>query len=172
MESKLDKLGKNARKRLARVSFAIGDNLAMSADCQFSQRSDIAKNLKAYGGMSKIPYSLRANVTQDGITRQIVFASLTSFKEYRARFHASNRGTESRLVLIGRDELTTVDDKKGQSTRTRANNAGIGLKEQVKVIPKGGANIKGTIVNRLVGAKAFQIGQGVKGLKKGDDDLD
>jgi hypothetical protein len=89
--------GKNARKRAARRAFH-----------------------DASAG--KIPYALHVIVHRDGKAEKIIFASLSSYKEYRARFYASN----PQGVLILESDMSKLDDSKGKANRSRVMNLGIG----------------------------------------------
>ena len=97
----IDKLGKNARKRAARRAFACDEN-----------------------PQGKIPFALHVVEWRDGKPRNITFASLTSYKEYRARFYGVT-GQTGKLVLVS--DLATLDDSKGKTNRTRVINKGIGI---------------------------------------------
>jgi hypothetical protein len=93
-------IGKNKRKRLARASFHAATDSAQD-----------------------MPYCLHVIEYRDGKRRHIRFASLTSFKEYRERFHAA--GIVGTLSLVS--DLDTLDDSKGKANRSRVINKGIGI---------------------------------------------
>ena len=94
------KVGKNAKKRLARAAFHASDD--------------------ASGAM---PYCLHVIEYRDGARRHIKFASLSSFKEYRERFYSKGQVGELRLV----SDLSELDDSKGKANRSRVINQGIGI---------------------------------------------
>jgi hypothetical protein len=93
-------IGKNARKRLARVAF---------------NSSDTTSN--------NVPYCLHVIEYRDGTRRHIKFISLTAFKEYRERFYSS--GVTGSLSLVS--DLDTLDDSRGKPNRARIINKGIGI---------------------------------------------
>jgi hypothetical protein len=93
-------LGKNAKKRAARRAF-----------------HDVSD-----ASAGKIPYALHVIIHRDGKAEKVIFASLSSYKEYRARFYESN----PQGVLILESDMSKLDDSKGKSNRSRVMNLGIG----------------------------------------------